>query len=142
MYLWMDLHFDLWGISMKRLFDIGGSLFLLLALSPVLLLIAIVVRTTLGSPVLFSQKRPGLHGKPFYIYKFRTMNNEKDEEGNLLSDEERLTTLGGFLRRFSMDELPELFNVLKGDMSLVGPRPLHMKYAFWPVQECNAQDTE
>ncbi len=113
---------------MKRLFDIGGSLFLLLALLPLLLLIAIVVRATLGSPVLFKQKRPGLHGKPFYIYKFRTMSNEKDKAGNLLPDEERLTPLGGFLRRFSMDELPELFNVLKGDMSLVGPRPLHMKY--------------
>ena len=106
---------------MKRIFDFLGRLFLLLALSPVLLLIAMVVRTTLGSPVLFKQKRPGLYGKPFYIYKFRTMSNEKDIAGKWLPDEERLTPLGGFLRRFSMDELPELLNVLK--LPRPGTRP-------------------
>jgi len=82
----------------------------------------------IGSPVLFRQMRPGLHGKPFIIYKFRTMTYEGDEERNLLPDGERLTSLGRFLRKTSMDELPELFNVIKGDMSIIGPRPLLMEY--------------
>jgi len=90
--------------------------------------IAIFVRLNLGSPVLFKQKRPGLNASPFIIYKFRTMRNEKDSEGNILPDAQRITSLGKVLRRCSLDELPELWNVLKGDMSLVGPRPLLVEY--------------
>lgn len=112
----------------KRLFDIVISTLLLVILSPVILVLAILVRFTLGSPVLFKQVRPGLHGRPFTMYKFRTMTDARDEHGNLLPDERRLTKLGWFLRSTSLDELPELFNVLKGDMSLVGPRPLLMDY--------------
>lgn len=89
---------------------------------------AILVRWKLGSPVLFKQQRPGLHGKPFYLYKFRTMTDERDEKGELLPDHVRLTPFGQFLRKFSLDELPQLYNILKGDMSFVGPRPLLMKY--------------
>src|SRR5690554_576792 len=113
---------------MKRLFDIVISSLLLILLSPVLLVLSILVRITLGSPVLFRQVRPGLHGRPFTMYKFRTMTDERDIQGRLLPDEQRLTKLGRFLRSTSLDELPELFNVLKGDMSLVGPRPLLMEY--------------
>lgn len=113
---------------MKRLFDIVISSLLLILLSPVLLVLSILVRITLGSPVLFRQVRPGLHGRPFTMYKFRTMTDERDDQGRLLPDEQRLTRLGRFLRSTSLDELPELFNVLKGDMSLVGPRPLLMEY--------------
>src|SRR5690606_16411439 len=113
---------------MKRLFDIVISSLLLILLSPVLLVLSILVRITLGSPVLFRQVRPGLNGKPFMMYKFRTMTDERDEHGRLLPDEQRLTKVGRFLRSTSLDELPELFNVLKGDMSLVGPRPLLMEY--------------
>jgi len=112
----------------KRLTDIIGSLFGLIILSPLLIIIAIMVRIQLGSPVLFRQQRPGLYGKPFWMYKFRTMTNNKDENGNLLPDEKRITKFGNFLRRTSIDELPELINVFKGDMSLVGPRPLLMQY--------------
>jgi len=112
----------------KRLFDVAVSLTALVVLSPLLLLLAIWIRITMGAPVLFRQTRPGLHGKPFTMYKFRTMTDAVDEYGNLLPDEERLTALGRFLRSTSLDELPELINVLKGDMSLVGPRPLLMKY--------------
>lgn len=89
---------------------------------------AILVHWKLGSPVLFKQQRPGLHGKPFYLYKFRTMTDERDENGELLPDHLRLTPFGQFLRKYSLDELPQLFNVLKGDISLVGPRPLLMEY--------------
>ena len=89
---------------------------------------AILVRWKLGSPILFKQQRPGLHGKPFYLYKFRTMTDERDENGELLPDHLRLTPFGQFLRKYSLDELPQLFNVLKGDISLVGPRPLLMEY--------------
>lgn len=113
---------------MKRLFDIVVVIPLLLALSPVLLVIALIVRFSMGSPVLFAQVRPGLYGRPFTMYKFRTMTDARDEQGRLLSDAERLTKLGRILRSTSLDELPELFNVLKGDMSLVGPRPLLMEY--------------
>ncbi|MCK4527530.1 sugar transferase [candidate division WOR-3 bacterium] len=112
----------------KRLFDLSIAVPLLIILSPVLVLIGFLVRIRIGSPVLFRQVRPGLHGKPFVIYKFRTMTDERDEEGHLLLDGERLTSLGWFLRKTSMDELPELFNVIKGEMSIVGPRPLLMQY--------------
>jgi lipopolysaccharide/colanic/teichoic acid biosynthesis glycosyltransferase len=100
----------------------------LIVLSPFLLLIILAIRIKMGRPVLFRQMRPGLCGKPFYMYKFRTMTNEKNADGELLPDEMRLTKLGRFLRSTSLDELPELFNVLRGDMSLVGPRPLLMQY--------------
>ena len=104
------------------------SVITLLILSPALLILALVIRLKLGSPVLFRQTRPGLKSKPFSMVKFRTMTDERDAGGNLLSDEERLVPFGRFLRSTSLDELPELFNVLKGDMSLVGPRPLLMEY--------------
>ena len=113
---------------MKRLFDLTISCTGLLILSPVFLLLMSFVRFKLGSPIFFTQTRPGLHGRPFTLYKFRTMNDERDTEGNLLPDEMRLTAFGKFLRSTSLDELPTLFNVLKGDMSLVGPRPLLMEY--------------
>jgi sugar transferase EpsL len=112
----------------KRLFDLVMAVPLLIILSPVLVFIGFVVRMRIGSPTLFRQVRPGQHGKPFTIYKFRTMTDDRDKDGNLLPDGERLTRPGWFLRKTSMDELPELFNVLKGDMSLVGPRPLLMQY--------------
>jgi sugar transferase EpsL len=112
----------------KRLFDMIFSLLAILLLSPILLLIAILVRLFLGSPILFTQQRPGYRGRAFFIYKFRTMNDRRDSSGNLLPDAGRLTPLGHFLRAFSLDELPELFNILRGDMSFVGPRPLLMQY--------------
>jgi len=112
----------------KRLFDLEVAVPSVIILSPVLVLIGILVRFKIGSPVLFRQVRPGLHGRPFVIYKFRTMTDARDEGGNLLPDSKRLTKLGRFLRKTSMDELPELFNVIKGDMSIVGPRPLLIKY--------------
>lgn len=113
---------------MKRLFDISVAAFALVGLAPVLLIIALLVRWRLGSPILFRQERPGLHGKPFLMVKFRTMLNSVDPLGKPLSDELRLTSFGRFLRSTSMDELPELWNVLVGDMSLVGPRPLLVQY--------------
>lgn len=113
---------------MKRAFDLLISFILILVLSPIILTLFFLVRTKLGSPVLFKQQRPGVHGKPFYIYKFRTMTDQRDEFGNLLPDDIRLTPFGQLLRRFSLDELPQLFNIIKGDLSLVGPRPLLMKY--------------
>ena len=109
----------------KRLLDFILSLFAIIILSPVLLIVALLVRIKLGSPVIFEQKRPGLNEKIFTLYKFRTMTDAKDEQGNLLPDEIRLTKFGKLLRSTSLDELPELFNILKGDMSIVGPRP-HM----------------
>jgi len=112
----------------KRLFDFSVALLLLVALWPLLLLLAVMVRLHLGSPVLFRQLRPGLHGHPFYICKFRTMTDACDVDGVLRADAERLTPPGRFMRRFSLDELPQLFNVLRGDLSLVGPRPLLMEY--------------
>lgn len=108
--------------------DIIASFAALLLLFPVLVCTAIIVRFKLGSPVLFKQQRPGLNGKPFYMYKFRTMTDQRDEQGRLLPDEQRLPKFGQLLRSTSLDELPELLCVLKGDMSLVGPRPLMMKY--------------
>ncbi|MCK5508503.1 MAG: sugar transferase [Desulfobacterales bacterium] len=113
---------------MKRLFDLALSIPVFFFLSFFMLIIAVSVRLKIGSPILFKQMRPGLHGKPFVIYKFRTMTGERDEDGNLLPDRDRLTRLGRFLRKTSMDELPEFFNVIKGDMSIVGPRPLLMQY--------------
>ena len=112
----------------KRALDLALTIPALIVLSPVLLLIALSVRLTLGAPILFRQTRPGLHGKPFTLYKFRTMTDARDAQGNLLPDAERLTRFGRFLRATSLDELPELFNVLRGEMSLVGPRPLLMQY--------------
>ncbi|WP_371347718.1 sugar transferase [Ancylobacter sp. IITR112] len=113
---------------MKRAFDILVAGTLLVLLLPVFLALALLIRAKLGAPVLFRQKRPGLHGRPFEIIKFRTMTNARDSAGRLLSDGERLTRFGRFLRASSLDELPELWNVLKGEMSLVGPRPLLMEY--------------
>lgn len=112
----------------KRLFDIIASAFGLLLLSPIITIVAWKIRRKLGSPVLFRQVRPGLKGKPFEMIKFRTMRDANDAAGNPLPDSERMTPFGGFLRSSSLDELPELWNVLKGDMSLVGPRPLLMEY--------------
>ncbi len=113
---------------MKRLFDIVSSAAALVVFSPVLFVLAVAIRRKLGSPVLFRQQRPGLHGRPFWLLKFRTMTEARDARGNLLPDAARLTAFGRFLRATSLDELPELLNVLKGDMSLVGPRPLLMQY--------------
>jgi sugar transferase EpsL len=112
----------------KRALDLLVAGLGLLVLSPVLGIIALVVRLRLGAPVVFSQQRPGYRGVPFYLYKFRTMTDARDAAGSLLPDEARLTGLGRFLRAWSLDELPELFNILRGDMSLVGPRPLLMEY--------------
>ncbi|WP_302999599.1 sugar transferase [Thomasclavelia spiroformis] len=112
----------------KRLLDFILSLFAIIILSPVLLIVALLVRIKLGSPVIFKQKRPGLNEKIFTLYKFRTMTDAKDEQGNLLPDEIRLTKFGKLLRSTSLDELPELFNILKGDMAIVGPRPLLVRY--------------
>ena len=112
----------------KRLFDLVISLVLAILLLPLLAVLAVLVYVDLGSPVLFRQQRPGLLGKAFTFYKFRTMNNRMDENGQILPDDDRLTGLGRFLRKASLDELPQLFNVIKGDMSLVGPRPLLMEY--------------
>jgi sugar transferase EpsL len=112
----------------KRLFDIISSAAGLIVISPLLVVLAVLVRLKLGSPILFRQQRPGLGGKAFVIYKFRTMTDQRDASGNLLPDSQRLPAFGRFLRSTSFDELPELFNVLKGDMSIVGPRPLMMKY--------------
>lgn len=113
---------------MKRLFDLIIATVLLLIILPVSVLVAILVRIKLGSPIIFKQQRPGLKGRPFYIYKFRTMTNETDDKGILLSEEKRFTSLGKALRKTSLDEIPQLINVIKGDISLVGPRPLLMEY--------------
>lgn len=112
----------------KRLLDFILSITAIIILSPILLLIALLVKIILGSPILFKQKRPGLNEKIFTIYKFRSMTDARDQSGNLLSDQERLHRLGKFLRSTSIDELPSLFNILKGDMSIVGPRPLLVQY--------------
>ncbi len=113
---------------LKRWIDFILSLVAIIVLSPVFLILSIMVRKTLGKPVLFKQKRPGKDEKIFEMYKFRTMTDEKDGKGNLLPDEQRLTAFGKKLRSTSLDELPELVNILKGDMSIVGPRPLLVKY--------------
>ncbi|MEM4721643.1 MAG: sugar transferase [Candidatus Methanomethylicaceae archaeon] len=115
-------------LALKRVFDIFFSFIVLTLLSPFMALIALVIWLTMGRPVLFRQPRLGYQGRPFVIYKFRTMTDTQDELGNPLPDEERLTRLGKFLRSLTLDELPELINVLKGDMSIVGPRALLVEY--------------
>jgi undecaprenyl phosphate N,N'-diacetylbacillosamine 1-phosphate transferase len=112
----------------KRPIDFLLSLLAIIVLSPVLLIVALLVRTKLGSPVLFKQKRPGLNEEVFMMYKFRTMTDDRDDKGELLPDSIRLTKFGRLLRSTSLDELPELFNILKGDMSIIGPRPLLVQY--------------
>lgn len=119
----------------KRLLDIVLSLCILIVLSPLLAVLAVLVRVKLGSPVLFKQERPGLHEKIFTLYKFRTMTDERDGEGKLLPDKDRLTAFGKFLRSSSLDELPEFFNILKGDMSFIGPRPLLVSYLPYYTKE-------
>jgi sugar transferase EpsL len=113
---------------LKRFFDITVSGLLLIILLPITILISILIRLIMGSPVLFRQIRPGLNGEPFVVYKFRTMSEHVDSMGSALPDGVRITNLGRFLRKSSLDEIPQLFNVLNGDMSLVGPRPLLMEY--------------
>jgi lipopolysaccharide/colanic/teichoic acid biosynthesis glycosyltransferase len=112
----------------KRAFDLAIAIVSILIALPILILLAALVWIKCGHPIFFRQLRPGLHGRPFLLWKFRTMTNDRDEAGNLLNDSLRLTSFGRFLRRWSLDELPEIINVLKGDMSLVGPRPLLMRY--------------
>ena len=127
--------------SLKRVFDIVGACSGLLLLSPFLFLIWLVVRVNMGSPVLYRQTRPGLAGQHFEIVKFRTMSNAMDADGNALPDSDRLTRLGRFLRSTSLDELPELWNVLKGDMSFVGPRPLLVEYlALYTPEQARRHD--
>jgi sugar transferase EpsL len=113
---------------LKRMFDFSAALLILLLIWPLLLIIYLLLVFSIGTPVFFLQKRPGFKGQPFIIVKFRTMTNNKDSSGQLLPDEDRITRVGHILRSFSLDELPEIFNVLKGNMSLVGPRPLLMRY--------------
>lgn len=125
----------------KRPLDIICSLLALIILSPILLITAILVRIKLGSPVIFKQQRPGLNEKIFTLYKFRTMTDKRDEEGNLLPDEERLTKFGKLLRSTSLDELPELWNILKGDMSVVGPRPQLIKDMVFMTDEQRRRHT-
>ncbi|RKI84021.1 sugar transferase [bacterium 0.1xD8-71] len=121
--------------GVKRFLDFMLSLMGIIVLSPILLILWILVRVKLGSPVLFHQERPGRNEKIFKLYKFRSMTDERDEQGNLLPDEVRLTKFGKVLRSTSLDELPELFNILKGDMSLIGPRPLLVRYLPYYTDE-------
>ena len=114
--------------ALKRAMDFVVALIALIAFAIPMFFIALAIRARMGAPVVFRQRRPGLGAKPFFIYKFRTMSDRRDEHGELLPDAERMTALGGFLRDTSLDELPALYNVLKGEMSLVGPRPLLMRY--------------
>lgn len=127
----------LYSKYLKRCFDLALTISGVILFSPIFGIVALLVRFKLGGPVLFRQQRPGLKGRPFTIYKFRTMTDARDENGHLLPNAQRLTRLGRFLRSTSSDELPELFNVLKGDMSLVGPRPLQMEYLPLYSQEQN-----
>lgn len=113
---------------MKRILDFIISFILFICFCPLFIIIALLIKVKLGSPIIFKQKRPGLNGKIFLLYKFRTMTDEKDQNGQLLPDEIRLTRFGEFLRKFSLDEYPQLWNVIKGDLSLVGPRPLLVEY--------------
>lgn len=125
----------MYRIIFKRLLDVIISGIVLILLSPVLLLLAILIRINLGSPVIFTQERPGKNEKIFKLYKFRSMSNATDEKGELLPDELRLTRFGKLLRSTSLDELPELLNILRGDMSLIGPRPLLVRYLPWYTEE-------
>jgi sugar transferase EpsL len=113
---------------MKRLLDSGIAIILLITISPLALLISVCILCIMGRPVLFRQKRPGLNGQPFILYKFRTLKEMRDKQGNYLPDADRITSMGKLLRRMSVDEIPQLVNVIKGEMSLVGPRPLLMEY--------------
>jgi lipopolysaccharide/colanic/teichoic acid biosynthesis glycosyltransferase len=118
----------MYSLYTKRMLDFIGAMILLLLVWPVLLLISCALWISIGSPIFFRQTRPGLHGKPFTIYKFRTMSDQLDATGKLLADEKRMTRIGASLRRLSLDEFPEIFNVVKGEMSFVGPRPLMIQY--------------
>ncbi|KKK33911.1 sugar transferase [Salinicoccus sediminis] len=113
---------------MKRVFDVSAALAMLVFLSPLMIAVAVMIKMKMGSPVVFSQRRPGYKGGPFDLHKFRTMTDVRGEDGELLPDEERLTDLGIMLRKYSLDELPQLINVLRGELSLVGPRPLLPQY--------------
>lgn len=124
-------------MCLKRCFDFILALLALIVLSPVLLIVAVLVRFKLGSPVIFRQARPGKDGKVFNLYKFRTMTDEKDQDGNLLPDAKRMTPFGHFLRKLSLDELPELWNIIKGDMAIIGPRPLLVRYLPYYTEEEN-----
>jgi sugar transferase EpsL len=115
-------------VHMKRAIDLVFSMILLVLVSPIIFVVAILIKAKMGTPLLFKQLRPGLDGKPFFLYKFRTMTNLQNDQGNIHSDQMRLTDLGIFLRKYSVDEFPQLINVVKGEMSLVGPRPLLMEY--------------
>ena len=116
---------------LRRVVDLLGATFLAVVLSPVLAALAAAIRLTMGKPVLFRQRRPGYKGRPFEVYKFRTMSDAVSENGRELSDEERLTPVGVFMRQLSLDELPQLWNILRGDMSFIGPRPLLMEFLKW-----------
>lgn len=123
-------------MASKRLFDLVAASLGLITLIPVFAVLALLIRVFLGSPVIFRQVRPGLHARPFTLYKFRSMTDTRDKAGKLLSDTQRLTPFGRLLRATSLDELPELYNVLKGEMSLVGPRPLLVRYTpYFTVNE-------
>lgn len=125
----------------KRIFDILVATAMLIITSPLFLILSILIRIKLGGPVIFAQVRPGMHGTPFKMFKFRTMTNARDCNGTLLSDSDRLTYLGKLLRSSSLDELPELWNVLKGEMSLVGPRPLLMEYLpLYSIQQARRHE--
>ncbi|WP_083849188.1 sugar transferase [Bacillus timonensis] len=113
---------------LKRILDLLGALFILFIFSPIIIALSIIIKIKMGSPIIFKQTRPGLHGKPFNIYKFRTMIDKRDEYGKMLPGKYRLTKIGVVIRKYSLDELPQLFNVIKGDLSLVGPRPLLPEY--------------
>ena len=115
-------------MSAKRVFDVVGSTLALMVSSPLIVAVAVAIRITKGKPVLYKQRRPGYKGQIFTLYKFRTMTDERDDHGELLPDADRLTRLGIFLRSYSIDELPELLNIIKGDLSFVGPRPLLVEY--------------
>lgn len=119
----------------KRIIDFALALAIIAVLSPIYVILSILIKIKMGSPVIFSQTRPGLNEKPFNIYKFRSMSEKRDKDGNLLPDRERITPLGKFLRKTSLDEIPQFFNVLKGDMSFIGPRPLLTQYLPYYTRE-------